>query len=154
MRTSAPLAPSRAHSAPPPRASAPLRDASTSADAPRDSASQRAVSSPRPPVPPVSTWPLPACGTLSTAEITAAASRGTLKPPPDHSSSGSPGCAPPVASIHGQPAGADSSLDAQPSGNAGSSVRAARAKPHEPAIATPTAERTLLTANDADSSHT
>ena len=55
MRTSAPLAPSSAHSAPPPRASAPLRDASTSADAPRDSASQRAVSSPSPPVPPVST---------------------------------------------------------------------------------------------------
>eukprot|EP00964_Phaeocystis_antarctica_P109117 scaffold73607_cov68-Phaeocystis_antarctica.AAC.1 len=58
MRTAAPLAPSSAHSAAPPRASAPLRDASTSAGAPRDSASQRAVSSPSPPVPPVSSWVL------------------------------------------------------------------------------------------------
>eukprot|EP00964_Phaeocystis_antarctica_P002991 scaffold1589_cov56-Phaeocystis_antarctica.AAC.1 len=84
----------------------------------------------------------------------ALASRGTLKPSPDHSSSGSPGGTPPVVSIHGQPTGAKPSLDAQPSGSAGSSARAAHAKPHEPAVATPTAERALLTANDADSSHT
>eukprot|EP00964_Phaeocystis_antarctica_P109118 scaffold73608_cov73-Phaeocystis_antarctica.AAC.1 len=83
----------------------------------------------------------------------ALASRGTLKPLPDHSSSGSPGGASPVVSIHGQGTGADPSLDAQPSGSAGSSTRAARAKPHEPAVATPTAERVLLAANDADNSH-
>eukprot|EP00964_Phaeocystis_antarctica_P088952 scaffold56656_cov67-Phaeocystis_antarctica.AAC.1 len=58
MRTAAPLAPSSAHSVAAPRACAPLRDASTSAGAPRDSASQRAVSSPSPPVPPVSSWVL------------------------------------------------------------------------------------------------
>eukprot|EP00964_Phaeocystis_antarctica_P007484 scaffold4051_cov68-Phaeocystis_antarctica.AAC.7 len=140
-RTPAPLAPSSAHSAAAPRASAPSSDASTSADAPRDSASQRAVSSPSPPVPPVTS-------------ITAFASRGTLKPPPDHSSSDSPGGVLPVVSIHGQPTGANPSLDAQPSGSEGSSARAVRAKPHEPAVATPTAERALLAANDADSSHT
>eukprot|EP00964_Phaeocystis_antarctica_P073064 scaffold44803_cov72-Phaeocystis_antarctica.AAC.2 len=154
MRTAAPLAPSSAHSAAPPRASAPLRDASTSADAPRDSASQRAVSSPSPPVPPVNNWPLPAFGTLPSASITAFASRGTLKPPRDHSSSGSPGGAPPVASIHCQATGANPSFDAQPSGSVGSSTRAARAKPKDPAVATPTAVHALLTANDTDSSHT
>eukprot|EP00964_Phaeocystis_antarctica_P064648 scaffold38911_cov107-Phaeocystis_antarctica.AAC.1 len=82
------------------------------------------------------------------------ASRGTLNPSPDHFSSGSPGGAPPVVSIHGQPTGANPSFDAQPSGSAGSSARATRAKPHEPAAATPTAVRALLTANDTDSSHT
>eukprot|EP00964_Phaeocystis_antarctica_P008642 scaffold4673_cov63-Phaeocystis_antarctica.AAC.2 len=82
------------------------------------------------------------------------ASRGTLTPPPDHSSSDSPGGAPPAVSIHGQPTGANPLLDAQPSGSAGSSARAARAKPHEPAISTPTADCALLTASDTDSSHT
>eukprot|EP00964_Phaeocystis_antarctica_P029840 scaffold16824_cov81-Phaeocystis_antarctica.AAC.2 len=81
-------------------------------------------------------------------------SRGTLNPSPDHSTSDSPGSAPPVVSIHCQATAADPSLDAQPSGSDGSSARAARAKPHEPAVATPTAVRALLAANDTDSSHT
>eukprot|EP00964_Phaeocystis_antarctica_P013556 scaffold7437_cov66-Phaeocystis_antarctica.AAC.1 len=84
----------------------------------------------------------------------ALARRGTLKLLPDHSTSGSPGGAPPAVSIHGQATGANPSFDAQPSGSAGSSARAARAKPHEPAAATPTAVRALLAANDTDSSHT
>eukprot|EP00964_Phaeocystis_antarctica_P163437 scaffold139603_cov139-Phaeocystis_antarctica.AAC.2 len=57
-------------------------------------------------------------------------------------------------SIQGQPTGSNPSFDAQPSGSAGSSARATRAKPHEPAVATPTAKRALLTANDTDSNHT
>eukprot|EP00964_Phaeocystis_antarctica_P048608 scaffold28137_cov68-Phaeocystis_antarctica.AAC.2 len=82
------------------------------------------------------------------------ASRGTLKPSPDHSTSGSPGGAPPAVSVHGQPTGANPPFDAQPSGSVGSSARATRAKPHEPAAAKPAAVRALLTANDTDSSHT
>eukprot|EP00964_Phaeocystis_antarctica_P046476 scaffold26865_cov70-Phaeocystis_antarctica.AAC.4 len=112
------------------------------------------MSSPSPPVPPVNNWPLPAFGTLPSASITAFTSRGTLEPLPDHITSDSPDGTFPVASIHGQPTGANLSLDAQPSGSAGSSARATRAKPHEPAVAAPTAERALLTANDTDSSHT
>eukprot|EP00964_Phaeocystis_antarctica_P151075 scaffold118642_cov69-Phaeocystis_antarctica.AAC.1 len=112
------------------------------------------MSNPSPPVPPVNNWPLLAFGTLPSASITACASRSTLKPPPNHSSSDSPGGTCPVASIQGQATGANPSLDAQPSGSPGSSARAARARPQEPAVSTPTAERALLIASDVDSSHT
>eukprot|EP00964_Phaeocystis_antarctica_P116837 scaffold80720_cov71-Phaeocystis_antarctica.AAC.8 len=59
--TAAPLARSCAHSVTAPRASTPLRDASTTAGAPC-CASHRAVSSPSPPVPPVSSCTPAAAG--------------------------------------------------------------------------------------------
>mmetsp|Transcript_26064 Transcript_26064/g.82741 ORF Transcript_26064/g.82741 Transcript_26064/m.82741 type:complete len:299 (+) Transcript_26064:281-1177(+) len=146
-RTSAPLA--RSSKAAPPSATAPLREASKSADAPHP-ASHCAVTMPRPPVPPVRScapcsrgWP-PACSEA------AVASRGTRTAVPEHAISGSLRAAADERSVRRESCSDCPSRRTHPIGAAGASARAVRARPHAPVLASPGAP--LPARGDSDSS--